>query len=450
MPDDGRLVLPQDVEAEKCILGAAILYPESVASMLEALKADDFYLGKHKTVFTAIEALFSSGDPVDQVLLRNKLVTMGVFDEIGGSAFLGELWEYASAAPNLDKYIDIVKQMSVLRSLISATLNIQSSAYRHSEPATEILEQAERAIYQISSGTRTNDPEHVSDILTRVLVEQIDDSNEANAKRRVVFTNYYSLDEMTTGFHPGELIIIAGRPGMGKSSLLLSMAVNIARSQDAPPIAFYSLEMSREQCTSNMLCGLAKVPVEVLRKRRGISREYRDVLMESADLLSEYPIMVDDSASLTPVQLRSRARRLRSQHNIAALFIDYLQLMQGGGRFDSRQAEVAEISRSLKLLAKELGIPIIAGSQISREAAASKDSRPKLHHLRESGAIEQDADVVILMHRDDYGASTVSSAPSLTELILAKQRNGPTGTVKLNFIRQYTRFENCASDSPTA
>ena len=388
--------------------------------------------------------LYRRSDPIDLYILRSSLSDSGGLDEIGGVSFLLDLQDYSSSAPNIEKYIRIVRDKSILRRLISSALEMQSNAYRQSSPASDILENAEKMLYRLSIGRTTSEPEHVSDVLARVLEEQVGtDGSDGDAGRRVIATNYYALDEKTTGFHPGELIIVAGRPSMGKTSLLLSMAVNIAGGKDKVPVAFFSLEMSREQCTQNMLCGTAKVPVQILRKRRGISRTYRDTLFEAADRLSDIPIILDDSAMLSPTQLRSRARRLKSSHNIGVVFIDYLQLMQGDRRIENRQQEVAEISRNLKLLSKELKVPIIAGSQISRGAELGKDARPRLSHLRESGAIEQDADVVLMLYRDDYYNEN-SKEPGITEVIIGKQRNGPTGTIKLQFLSEYTRFENRA------
>ncbi len=446
MSADPVRVPPHDGEAEKCVLGAALTNPDALAVAVDRLDEDDFYTAAHRLVFRALKTLYQRSEGVDFHVVRSWLRDQGLLDSVGGMEFLLSLDDYSAAASNIEKHTSIVRDKALLRRVISAATKVQSEAYKQQRPPAEIIETAEQEIYSISLGSGHTEPSELKDIVAQVLEEQVRTPEELEESgRRIVKTHYFRLDEMTTGFHPGEFVIIAGRPSMGKSSLILSMAAKIAAGPPRVPCAVFSLEMSREQCATNILCGFAKVPVQELRRRQGLAKEYRRRLIDAAGQLEDLPLIIDDSVSLSPAQLRSRARRLKSRYDIGAIFIDYLQLMQGNSRFENRQQEVAEISRGLKLLAKELSIPIIAGSQISREAEAGKDQRPRLSHLRESGAIEQDADVVLLLYRDEYYNREKTKEPGVAEVIVAKQRNGPTGTIKLAFLKEYTLFENHTS-----
>ena len=437
-----KQVPPSDLESEKCVLGSVIEDPNAIALASERISDEDFHISKHQLIFRAMLKLFQKGQSIDLITLRSVLTDQGEIDDIGGLSYLMELSEYGEYAPNISSYIRIVREKSVLRKIISSCISAQAAAYSQARPPKEILEDAERSFYGLSLGSKSDEPALIRDVISTIVASHLMPSK--NAFDATISTKYYELDQMTTGFHPGELIIIAGRPSMGKTSLMLSMAANIVSGENPKPVAIFSLEMSREQCAGNILCGLARVPVQLLRERRGVPKDKRDILLEASYRLAECPLIIDDSVALSPAQLRSRARRLKKQHNIGAIFVDYLQLMRGDSRADNRQQEVSEISRGLKLLAKELKIPVIAGSQISRGAEASKDNRPKLSHLRESGAIEQDADLVLMLFREDY-YNKESAKKGITEIIIGKQRNGPTGSFELRFFGQFTRFENLSS-----
>ena len=430
--------LPHDIESERCVLGAMLVDEECADKALEKLQPDKFFLKGHRVVFEAMKELNREGKAISQQLVRSKLKSNGVLDDIGGMAFLAELVDYGDNAPNLEAFVEQVMNKALLR--ISACTNLQDGAFKESAEANGLLEDAERRFYDLTQGAQKDEPSHIGDILTDVIDARLHQDEDDSG---TITTHFYKLDEMTTGLHPGELIIAAGRPSMGKSSFMLSMGANIATSGAKRPVAVFSLEMSREQCSSNILCGLSRIPAQVLRTRNNLSRDHHKKLLDAAAQLSKAEIYIDDSALLTPSQLRSRARRLKKRHNIGIIFIDYLQLMKGDGRYDNRQAEVADISRGLKLLAKELEVPIVAGSQIGRGVEASKDNRPKLSHLRESGAIEQDADVVLMLYREEY-YNKKTDKKNLAEIIVGKQRNGPTGSFLLTFLSEYTRFDNYA------
>ena len=309
-----KQVPPSDLESEKCVLGSILADPDAVALSSERLSEEDFHINQHRLIYRAMLDLFKKGQTIDLIILRSALSDQGIIDEIGGLSYLMELSEYGEYAPNLESYLRIVKEKSVLRLIISSCIAAQAAAYSQAKAPQDILEDTERSLYGLSLGAKTDEPALIKDVLQTIVDTHLLPSS--NVYDATVSTKFYQLDQMTTGFHPGELIIVAGRPSMGKTSFMLSMAANIVTGEDRKAVAVFSLEMSREQCASNILCGIAKVPVQLLRERRGVPKDKRELLLNSSYMLAESPLIIDDAVALSPAQLRSRARRLKKQYDI--------------------------------------------------------------------------------------------------------------------------------------
>ncbi len=431
-------VPPQSLEAEIAVLGSMLIEEEAIGQAVEAVNASFFYKNAHKKIFQAIVDLYSLNKAVDLVTLTEELKRTTSLDEVGGAAYLTELTAAVPTAANVQHYTKIVKEKAILRNLINTATRIVTQSYAGLQDASVILDKAEKAIFDIASSQMQGISVSIKDII-KDSIETIERFYRRKAHVTGLSTGFDDLDMMTAGLHNGELIIIAGRPSMGKSALTSCIAEHIG-VQEQKAVAIFSLEMAKEQLVQRMLCSHSRV--ELQKARSGfLSQADWPKLVTAAGKLAEAPIYIDDSAGLTSLELRAKARRLKSRHNIELIIVDYLQLMSGSTRIENRQQEISEISRSLKTLSKELNVPLIAVSQLSRAPERRENFRPRLSDLRESGAIEQDADVVIMLFREEY-YNPKETNKGITEAIIAKQRNGPVGSQELLFLSEYTKFEN--------
>ncbi len=440
--DNGDFRLPpQSMEAERAVLGAMLLNSEAVALALEILEEDSFYFPQHRKIFSAIKQLFLEDKPVDLLTVTQLLKDKNLLEEVGGSAYLAEIAEIVPAISNVKHYANLVRDKHILRRLIRASGDIMQKSYQSDIDAVQLLDEAERVIFEIAQEReRGREVLRVGDIIKEV-VTKIDDLYRRQDSVTGIPTGLIELDKITAGLHSGDLIIVAARPSMGKSALVTTIAEYVA-VEEKVPVAFFSVEMSADQIAQRLLCSIARIDAHRVRTGFLSSSDWPKLTM-AAGKLSEAPLFIDDSSGMSVMELRAKARRMKSRFNIGLVIVDYLQIMRGFGRAESRQQEISQISRSLKLLAKELNVPVIAVSQLSREVEKREDKRPRLSDLRESGSLEQDADVVLLLMREEYYYPTEENK-GIAELIVAKHRNGPTGTVRLAFIKEYARFENLA------
>ena len=432
---DGRGV-PQNLEAERSVLGALLLHADAVVDVA-FLKPEDFYLPRHQLVFQSIVNAYNERHATDPIVVGEDLSRQGRLQEAGGHEHLLDLVESVVTAAGVVYHAEIVREKSIQRRLLETCLDVARKAYDNELDARDLLDEAERQIFEIARQDKNGDAVSIADVLQSTF-ERIDKLREREGRLTGLGTDYYDFDDMTGGLQPGELLIIAARPSMGKTTFALNLTERVANL--GAGIAFFSLEMSNQQVIQNMLCCRSQIDGAAMRKGRITDQQYKR-LQEEAAKLYETPIYVDDTPGISITQLRAKCRRLKQKHGISMVVVDYLQLMSGGGRFESRQQEISAISRGLKSIARELSVPVIALSQLNRDVENRDDHRPRMSDLRESGAIEQDADVIILLHRDDYYKPTEQNA-GLAQIIIAKQRNGPTGEVVLRFFREYMRFEN--------
>ena len=435
--------LPHNLEAERSVLGAILLHNDAFNLAAEVLDSGDFFRDAHRRIFEKMIKLSERNDAIDLVTLKEELSRSGELDEVGGPAYITALVDGVPRSTNVEHYARIIKEKATLRNLIFSANKIVSSAYEAEEDADLILDQAEHAIFAIAD-------KKIGDgfVSLRDLAQgSLDTIEKLHARKELVTgvpTGFTDLDEITSGLQPSDLIIVAARPSMGKTSLVLNIAQHVGTKTDMT-VGVFSLEMSKEQLF-RMLTAEARIDAHRLRGGFLGERDWGK-LAQAIGTLSESKIYIDDTPSIGVLEMRAKCRRLASQHGLDLVIIDYVQLMQGRGRFENRTLELGSISRSLKGLAKELRVPIVLLSQLSRATESRSDHRPQLSDLRESGALEQDADVVIFIYREDqYGDKNAppTDAQGTAELIIGKQRNGPTGVVKLAFIREFTRFENLA------
>src|SRR6516165_6701791 len=436
--------LPHNLEAERSVLGAILLHNDAFNLAAEVIDAGDFFREAHRRIFNKMVALTERGDAIDLVTLKEELGRSGDLEEVGGLAYIAALVDGVPRATNVEHYARIIKEKATLRSLIFSANRILSTAYDAEEEADLILDQAEHAIFAIA-----DDKVRDGFVSLRQLAQSsLDKLEQLHSKRDLITgvpTGFTDLDEMTSGLQPSDLIIVAARPSMGKTSLVLNVAQPVGTKSDMT-VGLFSLEMSKEQLFLRMLTAEARIDAHRLRGGFLGDRDWGR-LSQAIGTLSEAKIFIDDTPSIGVLEMRAKCRRLASEHKLHLVVIDYIQLMQGRGRFENRTLELASISRSLKALAKELSVPVVVLSQLSRAPEARSDHRPQLSDLRESGALEQDADVVVFIYREDqYGGKgeAPADAQGTAEIIVGKQRNGPTGVVKLAFIREFTRFENLA------
>jgi replicative DNA helicase len=436
--------LPHSLDAEQSVLGAILLRNETFNQAAEVIDSHDFFRDAHRQIYDAMVALNERGDAIDLVTLKEELARAGVLDAVGGPAYIAKLVDGVPRATNVEYYARIVKEKSTLRALIVNAQRIVETAYEAEQDADEILDEAERRIFEVAD-------DRVRDgfvPLSALVHGSFDTIHKLQAHRGLVTgvaTGFTELDEMTSGLQGGDLVIVAARPSMGKTSLVLNMAQHAGmRAERSMTVGFFSLEMSKEQLFMRLLTAEARIDAHRLRSGY-LSTEDYGKLVHAMGSLEQARIFIDDTASIGVLEMRAKSRRLKAEHGLDLLIVDYIQLMQGRGRFENRQQELASISRSLKGLAKELGVPIVALSQLSRAPEARADHRPQLSDLRESGALEQDADVVMFIFRPGvYERDATPETENVAEIIVAKQRNGPTGTIRLAFLKHYTRFENIA------
>jgi replicative DNA helicase len=435
---------PHSIETEQAVLGAMMLDKEAVIIAGEILKARDFYKDAHQIIFEAIKEQESRGEPVDLITVTEILRQKDALEKCGGVAYVASLANQVPSAAGVRSYAHIVSDKSLLRRLIQVIGDIAARCYEENEAPKDILAYAEQAIFSIQDGGRNQGLIHVRDVVPDV-VARIENLSKRKEGLTGVPSHFKDLDRMTSGWQESDLIILAARPSMGKTALGLNLAENAA-IKDQIPVAVFSLEMSREQLIQRLLSSRASLDQYKLRTGRLLGDEWRS-LVDAAGVLISAPIYIDDTPSITVMELRSRARRLKAEKGLDLIIVDYLQLMQGGsGRSkENRQQEISEISRSLKALARELRLPVIALSQLSRAVEQTADKKPSLSHLRESGALEQDADLVMFIYREEYYDRNTEKK-GIAEIIIAKHRNGPTGSVELGFLEQYTKFADLAWD----
>ncbi len=434
---------PAALDVERMVLGAMLIEGEAVPKALEILKPENFYDKKHGYVFNAIAALYEANEPVDTVTLYEELKKDGKIEEVGGAAFISKLSEDISSAANIDYHARVVLEKWILRKLISTSFEIASDAFQGQEDVFDMLDQAEAKIFSISEES-TKESFKSMDKAVREALELIEAIHNKNISTFSVPSGFYQLDDMLGGFQKSDLIIIAARPSMGKTAFALSVARNSAIEHNVP-IAIFSLEMSTIQLATRLISAEARINAHSVRTGKFKAEEGAKI-SRTVHKLSKAPIYIDDTPGLNVLELRAKARRLKTEKNIGMLIVDYLQLMGASFRAESREREISIISRSLKGLAKELNIPVIALSQLNRAVEQTSDKRPMLSHLRESGSIEQDADVVLFLYRPEvYEIEQYpdgETTEGMAEVIIGKQRNGPIGEVKLQFIKDYARFEN--------
>lgn len=436
------LAPPQNLEAEESVLGAMLLSPTAVATAGEILDASDFYRESHARIFRAALSLWAKGEPVDAITLVDELDERGELETVGGRARIAELAALVPATSNVEHYARIVKEMATLRGLVRAGQEIQRLGLERPGEVADLVDRAEQIVFELGLKRVTSDFSHIETLLKESF-ERITQLYEAGAEVTGVPTGFRELDLLTSGFQPGNLIILAARPSMGKSALGLCIAANLGVRYQIP-VALFTLEMSKAEVTQRMMCSEAKVESQRLRTGR-LAPDDWPRLTTACDRLMKAPIYVDDSGSTTITELRSKARRLRSREpGLGLIIVDYLQLMTTGATVENRVQEVSQISRALKILARDLDVPILAMSQLSRAVEQRHDKRPILSDLRESGSLEQDSDLVAFVYRDEYYHGEESSQQGIAEVHLAKHRNGPTGTVKLAFLKRYAKFADLA------
>jgi replicative DNA helicase len=429
-------VPPHSVEAEQSVLGSMLLSKEAIYVALERLKSDDFYLEAHRTIFDIIAELHENREPVDLITVTETLRNRKMLESVGGVTYLTTLTEVVPTPANIAQYCKIVEEKALLRRLLEATSKILSMAYEAREDVEELLDEAERRIFAIVQKRRVDNFHHIKDVLLATF-ERIEQLYNSKGGITGVPTGFPDLDAMTSGLQPSDLILVAARPSMGKTAFALNIAQNAA-IRHRIPVAIFSLEMSKEQLVQRMLCAESNVDSHKLRTGR-LEEDDWPRLARAMGPLSEAPIYIDDTPGITCLEIRAKARRLKAEKGLGLVVIDYLQLIAGRGQSENRQQEISEISRSLKALARELNVPVLALSQLSRAPDVRSDHRPVLSDLRESGSQEQDSDLVAFLYREDY-YNPNTDRKNIAEVIIAKQRNGPTGKVELLWLSQYTKF----------
>jgi len=444
---------PWSNEAEQAVLGAMLLDQDAALKAAEFLDDTMFYREGHRLLFRAMIALTERGDVIDPVTLRDELARRGDLDRAGGMEYVAALIDVVPTAANVDYHAKIVRDKAVLRRLVEAATGIIQDVYEGRGTAGEVLDNAEHRVFQVAQFRRSEEFSRIKELIWPTM-ERIEQLQSGAGSVTGVPSGFLDLDRLTAGFQRADLVIVAARPSMGKTALALNIVQHAAIEHNVG-VAIFSLEMSKDALVQRLLCSEGLVDAQRLRRGQLRDDDYPK-LARAAGLLGTAPIWIDDSASLTPLAMRSKARRLKAEHDIAMVIVDYLQLMQGPGDSENRQQEISYISRSLKALAKELDVPVVAISQLSRapEQRGGEHRRPQLSDLRESGAIEQDADVVCFIYRQEFYDGPVDpksneNIEGIAEVIVGKQRNGPTGTVKLHFKKEYTRFDNyTARDVP--
>jgi len=433
---------PQNLDAEKCVLGGMLIDGEAVDRVREFVDAENFYLNAHQTIFNSVVELSRRGTPADLLTVSDFLKAQDLLESVGGVQYLAALVDTVPSAVNITSYAKMVKEKAIYRQIIKAGTSMIEEAYQSKMELMDLLDKVEKDVFQIATKSMGDGITPVS-ITVKEAFEKIQERFENKSAITGISSGFHGLDRVTSGLQNSDLIIVAARPSMGKTALALTMGLHMASKENAK-VAVFSLEMSKQQLVQRMLCMESRVNGSRLRGGF-LQDEDWPRLTHAASVLSESSIFIDDTPGISPFELRAKCRRLAKSGGLDCVIVDYLQLMRVKGRTESREREIAEISMSLKALAKELDIPVIALSQLNRSLESRTDKRPVLSDLRESGAIEQDADIIMFLYRDEvYNPET--DVPGISEIIVSKHRNGPTGLVKLAFLNEYTRFENLADE----
>lgn len=428
---------PHNLEAEQAVLGAIFLEPSVIVTATEILSPEDFYRVSHQRIFEAMVRLTDRGEPIDLVTVTNELDERDLLNEVGGVSYLTDLASSVPTAANLEYYAKIVEEKAILRRVIQAATHIVTKTFDESDDVTEVLDFAEKTIFEVSQNKATGNFKNIKDVLIDVY-DNIEQLHHHKGDVTGIPTGFKDLDRITSGFQKNDLIIIAARPSVGKTAFALNIAQNVA-IHARENVAIFSLEMGAEQLVMRMLCAEGNIDAQRLRTGKLEEEDWSKLTMAMGSL-SDAGIYIDDTPGIKVSEIRSKCRRLKQEHGLGMVLIDYLQLIQGSGNSkENRQQEVSEISRSLKALARELEVPVIALSQLSRSVEQRQDKRPMMSDIRESGSIEQDADIVGFLYRDDY-YDKESEKENIIEIIIAKQRNGPVGTVELAFVKEYNKF----------
>ncbi len=445
-PVSPNMLPPQNVEAEQAVLGTILLQDKSLLKVIEIIGPDDFYRDAHKIIFRAMLTLFEKHEPHDLITVTGLLSDQNKLEQVGGAAYLASLTDIIPFSGTLVHHARIIRKKAILRRLIQTTSEVAARCYDAQDDIDTLVDEAEKTIFEIAQAKKGTGFEPMSTIVPRAF-DRITKLFDRQEHITGVATGYEELDRMTAGLQPADLIILAGRPSMGKTALAMNMVQHAALIEKIP-VAVFSLEMSMEQLALRMLCSIGRIDSQRIRTGRLHDSDWPK-LTRATGMLSDAPIFIDDTAGTTVLEMRAKARRLKSEHDLGMIVVDYLQLMQGKAGTENRAQEISDISRSLKAMAKELDVPVVALSQLNRSLESRTDKRPQLSDLRESGAIEQDADVIMFIYRDEvYNKAEDNPNRGLAEIIVGKQRNGPTGMVKLTFLAEFTTFENYTSLQP--
>lgn len=442
-----KMLPPQNIEAEQAVLGTILLQDKALLKIVELLKADDFYRDAHKTIFAAMLTLFEKREPHDLITVTGLLSDQKKLEHIGGAAYLASLTDIIPFAGTLVHHAHIIRKKSILRRLIQTTSEVAARCYDAQDDIETLVDEAEKTIFEIAHSNKGQGFIPMSTIVPKAF-DRITKLFDKQEHITGVATGYEELDRITAGLQPAEMIILAARPSMGKTALAMNIVQQAAVFGSKVTVAVFSLEMSTESLALRMLCSLGRIDSQRIRTGKLLENDWPK-LTRATGMLADAPIFIDDTPGLTALEMRAKARRLKSENNLGLIVVDYLQLMQGKTNSENRTQEISDISRSLKAMAKELNVPVLALSQLNRSLENRTDKRPQLADLRESGAIEQDADVIMFIYRDEvYNRAEDNPNRGMAEIIIAKQRNGPTGTVKMTFLGEYTTFENYTNRPP--
>ena len=442
----GRMLPPQNIEAEQAVLGTILIQDKALLKVIDLLQPGDFYRDAHKSIYAAMMALFDKHEPHDLITVTGLLSDQNKLEDVGGAAYLASLTDIIPFTGTLVHHARIIRKKSILRRLIQTSTEVAARCYDAQDDIDTLVDEAEKTIFEIAHSKKGEGFQPMPAVVpnTFARINRLFDKQEHITG---VATGYDELDRITAGLQPAEMIILAARPSMGKTALAMNIVQHAAMIGKVP-VAVFSLEMSVESLALRMLCSLGPIDSQRIRTGRLIDSDWPK-LTRATGMLSEAPIYIDDTPGLTVLEMRAKARRLKSEQDLGLIVVDYLQLMQGKSSSENRAQEISDISRSLKAMAKELNVPVLALSQLNRSLENRTDKRPQLADLRESGAIEQDADVIMFIYRDEvYNRAEGNPNRGLAEIIVGKQRNGPTGVIKLSFLGEYTRFENYSNRAP--
>ena len=442
----GRMLPPQNIEAEQAVLGTILIQDKALLKVIDLLQPGDFYRDAHKTIYAAMMALFDKHEPHDLITVTGLLSDQNKLEDVGGAAYLASLTDIIPFTGTLVHHARIIRKKSILRRLIQTSTEVAARCYDAQDDIDTLVDEAEKTIFEIAHSKKGEGFQPMSSVVPKAF-DRINRLFDKQEHITGVATGYDELDRITAGLQPAEMIILAARPSMGKTALAMNIVQHAAMIGKVP-VAVFSLEMSVESLALRMLCSLGPIDSQRIRTGRLIDSDWPK-LTRATGMLSEAPIYIDDTHGLTVLEMRAKARRLKSEQDLGLIVVDYLQLMQGKSSSENRAQEISDISRSLKAMAKELNVPVLALSQLNRSLENRTDKRPQLADLRESGAIEQDADVIMFIYRDEvYNRAEGNPNRGLAEIIVGKQRNGPTGVIKLSFLGEYTRFENYSNRAP--